>query len=76
MNDFKLTIGSFRFKRWEEGGSDEWVCCFVSCFGIGGDGFANGGPHAASTTRADGDVGVSMLRGKNKKWMDRFVVNV
>ena len=76
VDDFKLTIGSFPLKRWKEGGSDEWVDGFVGCLGIRGDGLANGGPHAASTSRADRDVGVSVLRSENEKWVDRFVVNV
>ena len=76
VDDFKPTIGAFPFKWWKEGGSDEWVDGFVGWFGIGGDGFANGGPHAASTSRTDCDVEVGVLRCENEKWVDRCVINV
>ena len=76
VNDFKLAIGAFPLERWKEWWSDEWVDGFVGCLGTRGDGLANGGPHAASTSRADRDVGVSVLRSENEKWVNRFVVNV
>ena len=50
VDDFKLTIGSFPLERWKKGWSDERVDGFVGWFGIGGDGFADGGPHAASAS--------------------------
>ena len=76
LSNFKLTIGPFPLKRWKMRWSDEWVDEFVGWFGIGRDGFADGGPHAASASRADCDVGVSVLRGENEEWMDGFMINV
>ena len=76
MNDFKLAISAFSLEGWKEWWSDEWVDGFVGWFGIGRDGFADGGPHAASASRADCDVGVSVLKGENEEWMDGFVINV
>ena len=76
VDDLKLAIGSFPLKRWKKGWSDEWVNGVVGRFGTGGDSLADGGPHAASASGTDGDIGVSMLRSENEEWVDGFVINV
>ena len=76
MNDLKLAVSAFSFERWKKWWSDEGLDGFIGWFGIRRDGFANGGPHTASASRADCDVGVSVIRGENEEWMDGFVINV
>ena len=76
MNDFKLAISAFSLEGWKKWWSDEWVDGFVGWFGIGRDGFADGGPHAASASRTDCDIGVGVLRSENEEWVDGFVINV
>ena len=76
VNDFKLTVSAFSLEGWKKWWSDEWVDGFVGWFGIGRDGFANGGPHAASASRADGNVGVLVLGGEGEKWANLYAVNV
>ena len=60
----------------EKGWSAEWVNGFVGRFGTGGDSLADGGPHAASASGTDGNIGVSMMRSENEKWVDGLVINV
>ena len=76
MNNFKLAVSAFSLERWKKWRSDEGVDGFVGWFGIGRDGFADGGPHAASASRTDCDVGVGVLRSENEEWVDGFVIKV
>ena len=76
MDNFELAIGHFPLKRWKMRWSYEWVNGFVSWFGTGGDCLGDGGPHAASASRTDGNIGVSMVRSENEKWVDGLVINV
>ena len=39
------------------------------------EGFGEGGPHTASASRADGDVGMLVLGGESEKWSYLYAVN-
>ena len=76
MNDFKLTVSAFSFERWKEWWSGEGVDRYVGWFGIGRNGFTDGGPHATSASGADCDVGMSMLWGESEESVYGYAVNV
>ena len=75
MDNFKLSICPFSFKRWKVRWGDEGIDGVGGWFD-GGDGFCDSRPHAPSASGADGDVGVGVLCGEDEEWVDRTAIDV
>ncbi len=58
------------------GWCDKGIDNHVDVFGSRGECFRENGPHAPSASRADGDVGVSMLVGEGEAGTDGAAIDV
>ena len=76
VDDFRLTICCFSFKGWKVWWCGKGIDNNVDVFGGRGECFRKSGPHAPSASRADGDVGVSMLVGEGEEGTDGAAVDV
>ena len=75
MDHFKLSICSFPFEWWEVWWGGEGIENVGGWFD-GGEGFCESRPHASSASVTDSDVGVRVLYGEYKEWIDRNAINV
>ncbi len=75
MDHFKLPICSFSFERWKVRWGNEGIDD-IGGWLDGEEGFCGGRPHAPSASGTDGDVGVRVLCGEYKEWIDRNTINV
>ena len=69
MHKFKLTICAFTLKGGKVWWCDEWINDVAGWTVRGrrwGKSFGKGGPHATSTSRAEGDVGMAVLGSEDE----------